>query len=933
MKNSYIFCAALVLLLFLTACSTQKNTWGSRRYQELNTRYNVHFNGNEAYKQGIRQLKNGHLDDFSTLLPMYTVSNHTKAKGTAASMNKAIEKCQKAIKKHSIRVKPKKKPTSHSKESYKKFYSKEEFNPFMDDVFLLLANAQFHMADFNSSSATSTYIMRHFATDKAVQDKAAILLARSYKELGWMYEAENTLRDLNNSTLTPSQNRTYSAAYADFLITRKEFAEAIPYLKMAIKKASDKTEKQRWTFLLGQLYQETGQRNEANKVYSSIPGMNPPYEMEISARIRQTEVFPGDNPAKPLKKLKRLSRSGKNKDHLDQIHYAMGNLYLAAKDTAKALENFHLSLDKSTKYGNHKLKTLLVLGDLYYRIENFRKAAPCYADAEVLLKKEDERYPEAAFRSGVLKALAPELTIIHDEDSLQALAKLPEKELNAIIDSLVKVAEKKAREEKRKKAAEEALNENQDLTGENKPEDDTPTLPGITDPTNSSWYFYNESLVSKGLTDFQKKWGKRKLADDWRRNKKTDIFEQTAEESETTGGEGILPTDSLSQPGDSLVLDTTAADAGDRFTEGADDPLNPNFYLKDLPFTETQLQVSNEKIADALFNAGRIYREQMENNRLCLATFNQLETRFPDNKNLENAWYISYLTFKQLRRDADADSARIKLIAQFPESLLAQRLSDSLFIEHLIEMYLVEDSLYESAYKLFTQHVTDSIFASGQYVRETYPMTRLMPRFIFLDALEYGRTGQPQAFHDTLVHITNTYPESDLIPLIKEMLALWDSGRRPVPSAGYTSLFSLDGVMQDDEKLRLDSLVSHLTYEPNEPHVLLIRYPADSVNVNRLQFDVALYNFTTFLIRDYELSVAKIGQMDVLLVQGFENAADVQRYMSWINFQNEAPEIKYPGIKFLAVSSNNLKLLEEGVDPALYLEFFKKNYSGSETKP
>jgi len=100
-----------------------------------------------------------------------------------------------------------------------------------------------------------------------------------------------------------------------------------------------------------------------------------------------------------------------------------------------------------------------------------------------------------------------------------------------------------------------------------------------------------------------------------------------------------------------------------------------------------------------------------------------------------------------------------------------------------------------------------------------------------------------------------------------------------------------------------------------------------------MQFDVALYNFTNFLIRDYELNFVKVGQMNVLLISGFENAEDVMRYRSWIVFQNEKPEVKYPGIQFILVSESNLKILQEGVSPEKYLDFFEKNYSKIKPTP
>lgn len=923
MKNGWFkLAASILLLIFFTACSTQKNTWSTRHFHEINTRFNVHFNGNEAYKQGIKQLSTSHKEDFSKILPVYKVSNHTIAKGTASSMDKATEKSQTAIKKHSIRVKPKKKINSKSKESYKRFYNKEEFNPFMDDVFLLMANAQFHKADFESASATCSYIMRHFATDKLSHDKAAILLARCYTELEWTYEAENILSDLNSETLSSSLTGAYSAAYADFLLRKKKYSEAIPYIKIALDKSGKKDEKHRWRFLLGQLYQETGRRTEANKIFGAIPSKNPPYEMEISARIRQTEVYPEGNTTKPLKKLLRLSRSDKNKNYLDQIHYALGNLFLLEGDTAKALENFHESLTKSTQNGPHKLKTLLTLGNFYYETENFLKAGPCFAEAETMLDKTDERFKEASFKATALKELVPPLRIIYDEDSLQSLAKLPEKELNEIIEKMVKEADKKAKEEAKTKSIDAALNANEQLNEGKTTDNGAPKIPDIQDPTNRNWYFYNPSTVAKGLTEFQSKWGKRTLADDWRRNNKVSPFETSAIDT--------IPINEVESSDTTLteIADTTTAADKFNFSEGADDPTNPNYYLKNIPFTEEQILTSNEKIAENLFKSGVFFRELMENNRLSLEYFRNLEKRFPESLHLENAWYNTYLLLKQEKRDSEAEIDRNKLIVKYPESKFALRLSDSMFIENLIEMYLKQDNIYSKTYMDFTGHQTDSIFKSSNFVKTKYPLSKLLPRFIFLEAMEYGRTGKPEEFHNSLISITENHPDHEIVPVVKEMLALWNAGKRPVPSPDYISKLSLDSLMKDESISQIDSLTTLLTYTPDEPHVLLMEYIADSTNTNRLLFDVALYNFTTFLIKDYELSLSKVGKMDVLLINGFENAEEVDRYRSGVSFQNELPEIKYPGIKMVVISAYNLQLLMQGVDPDTYMKFYKENYTG-----
>jgi tetratricopeptide (TPR) repeat protein len=929
MMRLRILLPATFALLMFSACSTQQNTWLSRHYQEMNTRFNVHFNGEQAYLQGVDQLNKGFNEDFSKMLPMYQVSNHLSAKGTSSNMDRAIDKCHKAIKSHSIRVKPKKKPGPKASEGAKRYFSQEEFNPFMDDVFMLMANAQFTKADFLSASATCSYIIRHFSTNKKRCDEAGILQARAYTELEWYYEAENLLNDLNKENLTPSLTAEFAAATADLLIRRKKYAEALPYLEIASRKIHNKREKERWSYLLGQLYQETGKRDKAYQIFSAIPAMNPPYEMELSARIRQSEVFPGADPKKPLRKLIRLSKSSKNTDYLDQVYYAMGNLYFAAKDTVKALESLNLSLQKSVKSGPHKLKTLLTLGDYYYRNEHFIEAEPCYTQAMTLLDKEDERFPEATLRSTILKELAPPLKVVFLEDSLQAVAKMPEKERLELITKLMKAAEKKAKEEARLKAAQETAAANENERAESAGPDNTadPVTSDIT--IDKSWYFYNQATVDKGLKDFRKKWGKRALNDDWRRNRKTPLFEnQTIVQGTDTAA---------TKPEKAVAEKTTAKDSVPDMTEGADDPTKLNYYLKDLPFTDEQLEVSGKKIAEGLYNSGLAFREQLENDRLALQQFDRLEKDYPESEFLENAWYIKYLIYKQQKQEIPADSARAKLLRTYPNRPWSNRLKNSDYIEKLIEMYQVQDTLFANTYGDYLNQRTDSLFNRSKYALTNYPSSDLLPKFIFLEAMEYARTGRPDDFHNNLTFLRDSVPTSDYLkelePVVKGMLAYWDAGRRPVPSAGYTNLLSAKDVQMVDSLAILDSLAKSFVFKPEEPHFIAMVYDSANIRINRLQFDVALYDFSNFLVRDYDLSLSKIGKLDVLLVSGFENALDAVRYRTWIQFQGQKPEEKYNGLRLIIVSESNLKLLEEGVSIEKYETFFNTTYSEIKINP
>ena len=96
-------------------------------------------------------------------------------------------------------------------------------------------------------------------------------------------------------------------------------------------------QRSRLNFLLGQLYRETGNNREAYKAFSKVVRSNPPYELQFNAQILQTEVMPDGQYRQMVKKLHRMARSDKNKDYLDQVYYAIGNIHLAAGDTLRCL--------------------------------------------------------------------------------------------------------------------------------------------------------------------------------------------------------------------------------------------------------------------------------------------------------------------------------------------------------------------------------------------------------------------------------------------------------------------------------------------------------------------------------------------------------------------------------------------------------------------
>ena len=312
--------APLVAVALLTACSTKKNTAATRWWQAFTTRYNVYFNGHEAYKEGYLAKEEGNKDNYTELLPLFTVGNEDSRELGSSNFETTVTKCEKAIQLHSIKRKPAVSPNRRRSPKLRAYLSRKEFNPFLKNAWLLMGKAQFQKGDFIEAASTFSYITRLYAPEPLVVSEARAWLARCYTELEWYYDAEDVMQKMLRDTLTSRLNREADASMANLLLRQERFAEALPYLERTVKAERRKKQKARGYYLMGQVYTQLDRPADAYKAYARCLRQSPPYELAFNARIQQTEVLSSrSNARKMISRLKRMARSDNNKDYLDQV--------------------------------------------------------------------------------------------------------------------------------------------------------------------------------------------------------------------------------------------------------------------------------------------------------------------------------------------------------------------------------------------------------------------------------------------------------------------------------------------------------------------------------------------------------------------------------------------------------------------------------------
>ena len=427
-SNIIVVCA-----IILSSCSTQKNNWATRSFHQTKVKYNILYNGNIAYEEGLKAIRDANTDDYSRILYLYPVSNHQAAEASASQMDKTIDKCRKCIKLHSIKAKSKRDPKKANDPKYKLWLQSEEFNANMDLAWMRLGEAEFHKGDFLGAVSTFNYIIKHYQNDPDMIAQCQLWIARSYAEMGWQYEAEDMLHRVQIDDLSRKHAKLYSAVRADVLLKGEHYHEAIPFVKIAMPNEKRKIYRPRFAYVLGQLYELDAKREEARDAYKYAIRMAPPNEMDFNARIRIAELGGKSS----LRQLRTMTTQSKYKDRLDQIYGSMGNIYLAERDTAKALEMYAMAIEKATQATSAKAAVLVRAGDIYFEMRAYVDAQPCYREAATILTAEHQDYERVQKRSEVLDELIVSYDQVQLQDSLQRISHLSEDEQRAIVDKII----------------------------------------------------------------------------------------------------------------------------------------------------------------------------------------------------------------------------------------------------------------------------------------------------------------------------------------------------------------------------------------------------------------------------------------------------------------------------------------------------------------
>jgi tetratricopeptide (TPR) repeat protein len=881
---------AFLIIAVLSSCSVEKNTSLSRNYHDLTSHYNTYFNGKESYKKGVEKAETSVKYDFTDILPVFLYEDESLHSLVTPGMKTAIDKATKVITYHSITAKPKVKEGDQTAKD-KAFYDRKEYNKWVDDCYMLMGKAYMYQGEFFLAAETFKHVMVTFPVDE-VRYLGMIWLARAYIMIGELREAERLVTALADQSEFPEEYIGELLSTRCQLDLKKEsYASATGYLEEAmLQKGFSKDEKIRYTFILGQLYEEAGEKSLAQEKYRQVTRYNPPYEMAFNARVSMAGVFEtgSTNSAELKKLLNKMLRDSKNLEYKDQIYFALGSIAFQEGDREQAIEYYQLSVSSSVQNQYQKGYSSVTLADIYYKEPDYLHAAAYYDSAVSFLNKEYPGYASLVTRSASLSKLVYNYNTYTLQDSLQMMAALPEEQRLAIIDGIieeVRLAEEEARENERQAMQDMAFN--QSMIYDNQ----TGSQGG---QQGGEWYFYNLNAKSFGQPEFRMKWGERKLEDNWRRKNKQSI----SSVSQGSPAEG----DSIEGGNGGPVFDNKSRE----------------YYLANIPLTDSAMEVSNLRLEEALFNMGVIYKENLLDYQEAIRVFEELVGLFPYpvGRFNDQAMYFLHELHNSVQQPGIAESYKGKLQSQYPDSHYTKLLTNPNYIRELEEEEMKVVRLYEGVFAKYQSGDYQGLIVGADHAISEFPDDPLVPKFMYIKALAAGAMTGKEEMKAGLDSLIAHYPGTE-------------EGIKAQEIIDY--MYVAFPVIREADEAK-EAEVIYADSDPGQEHYFLLAIQSGE-NINQVSFDLLNYNLDNF--NEYNLEVERLELSDkyyMIVVQMFTNANGAQRYLEVIRENSSRilagiPESNY---RMMIISKDNYATLSrEKVHNPYYL-FYQKYYLNQE---
>jgi len=901
----------------------------------------VNYNGREALNKGISDLDKKRKDNFLELLPIYFYPPKQDITSSFPSFDRAIEKASKSVFKHSIMIR-----------------GKEYVKP-MSTAYMIMGKAYFYKQDYNEAKRVFNYILNVYKDWGSVEE-ATIWIARAEMRQDYYVRAQSQLEEvgpllwqskIKSSTIrnddelkTKSQSQSksksaikkkkkkttyqakkpssssknkkkteqrkitnnirlqYYAAQAEYHLNAPngEIEDAIDNIKITLQYRPKKDFRVRLFFILGQLYEKLEERQAAQNWFLKVIRATPEYDMEFNARLRLAVNYDGTPLSKKtiMKELNKMLKESKNEDYRDQIYYAFSEIARIDEDNAD--REFYLAKSVAAYINNDYQRTYssIALADIYFEEEEYMKAQTYYDTALVSLPSNYPNSENIIIKATILRDLVDNLRMIQLQDSLQRIAKMSESERTRWVNKMIA----DYTEEERRLAKEEAdrmlaLNATQNFANINV----------NTQGQSNKWYFYNPGLVTQGATDFFRRFGNRKLEDNWRISNRTVIsFEDMA----------------LMNDGGTLEEEEEEEfdEEGNPIIKRETDPKKSAYYTQDLPLTPETIEISNNLIVNAMYNAAIIYFDQLSDLKRSNEMLLKLIQLFPNHELELPAYFLLWTNYTKLKNNSKMEETKNIILTKYPNTDYAKLILDPDYYKKMQETANENVRKYEELHRYYNLKQWHTTVQLADDLLKNTDDVSLIAKASYLRAIAIWQTQGEDSLKISLSQIIKDFPREPVTELAKILLSTFSD-----------AFLILDEIkeMTDGSNPIFETIDSPFNTDLNEQHYIIILVDVHKKTVTDVKYDVSTFNSTYFSLERFNINSFYVNQNEQLVtIARFKNKTEAMNYYIAITTNNVfTPSIQDKGVTIYAISASNYSIYYNRPDDRyLYRKFFEENY-------
>ena len=728
MSRTYRIIFILLGTCLIAACSRKKDNFVNRSWHSVGTKYNILYNGNLALEAGLEEVRQSYRDDFWDVLPIerMTINEDITLPGQQKNANfeRAEEKATKAYQKHSM------------------LNNGEEYNPQMDEAFILLGKARYYDQRFIPALEAFNYILFKYPKGNQINE-AKIWREKVNIRLDNPEVALDNLRDLLATAKLEKQQRADAyAALSQAFYDTEQLDSSVHYLNKASRLTKIKDDQGRFTYVSGQLFQRTNQKDSAIAAYDRVIEMHRaiPRVYYISAhlgKIMLTEPT-GQQDIALEEYMESLASNRENRPYLDRIYYAQAEYFNQLDSTQLAIDYYNKSLRANREDRKLYAFDYSALGDLYFDEARFPEAGAYY---DSTLTNLDQR--TRPYRDFSRKRKSLDDVILYEDraktlDSVLTLVSMSGDERKVFFDDYIRDLRKQ--EEETASSGAQSLGSTTVSTG-------LGNVPSTPNATTGVFYFYNPQTAAYGLQEFERRWGNRKLQDNWRL-------------SSLQAGTDIVEGQPIGQG--------QGADAGI-----IEDRYNPDFYISQVPGDQKVIDSLIKERDRSYYQLGLLYKDKFDRSDLSAPKLEQFLSNNPEERFILPAKYNLYKAYERLEDTENMNRLGNDITTNYPDSRYAAIINNPTSLRD--GAVAESEKKYTELYRLMEDQEYQRVIIGTTALINELVGEEIVPQFELLRARARGRLEGFDVYRSELLRISTDYPNS---PEGKQAKTLGDSLNR-----------------------------------------------------------------------------------------------------------------------------------------------------------